>query len=152
MRVSISSVRNKCMKIYVHSVFRSLYQNRSITYLSTRPLAIAKYSACLWNKSVFHSFKGLRIQTWCLVLCMFAQVQLSDLKMAASRDCPCYLHKSEAKQLKINNKAKFSTQNLNSGSSSFLNIHEMGWIVNLAGINSLERQHVSFNLRVLLTF
>ena len=102
--------------------------------------------------SGFRSLKGLRIQTWCPVLCTFAQVQLSDLKMAASRDCPCYLHKSEAKQLKINNKAKFSTQNLNSGSSSFLKTYEMGWLAKLAGINSLQRQHVPFKSRVLWTF
>ena len=74
----------------------------------------------------FHSLKGLRIQTRCPVLCTFAQVILSDLKIAASGDCPCYLNKSEEKQLKINNEAKFSTQNLSSRSFSFLKTYEMG--------------------------
>ena len=152
MRVSISSVRNKCMKIYVHSVFRSLYQNRSITYLSTRPLAIAKYSACLWNNVWFHSLKGLRIWNLYSVLCTITQVKLSDMKMAASRGCACYLNESEANQLKINNQAKISTQNLSSNSSSFLKTYEMGWLAKLAGINSLQRQHVPFKSRVLWTF
>ena len=100
----------------------------------------------------FHSLKGLRIQTWYPVLCKFAQVILSDLKMAASGDCPCYLNKSEAKQLKINNEAKFSTQNLSSRSFSFLKTYEMRWMVNLAEIKALQRQHVSLNLTVSWTF
>ena len=72
--------------------------------------------------------------------------------MAASRDCPCYLNKSEAKQLKINNKAKLSTQDFSNRSSTFLKTCEIRWMVNLAGINALQRQHVPFNLSVLWTF
>ena len=149
VRISISTLQNKCVKIYIHWLF--LYQRSSIANLNKKSLFSNNPHAPEIMFS-FHSFKALRIQTWCPVLCAFAafaQVKLSDLQMAASGDCPCYPNKREAKQLKINHKAKFSTQNLSSRSSSSFKTYKMQWKVNLAGINLLQRQDVPLNLTVL---